>query len=220
MSSTTHVVVSPKRIIQASLVEIGGAATIILAVCGLVGVNGPFMAVVATIVFGVAQTIQGRQLLIEFSRIKSGSRVAAYDDADGLNLALVFLSGASGLILGVLALLGVGSVFLTPAAVVVFGAGLVLGAASESTLRRHGALVERSSVIGNEILASQSKREFTNFLLVAGLSAVILGVFAVADVRDDLILNLIALLCVGLARLLGGGGFRAVLFAVIRSWSA
>ena len=107
---------------------IGGVATIVLAVCGLAGIHAPMMAATATIVFGIALLIQGGAMLSEYAQIifPAGAKASPIDQFGGSSLSAVFLVGAGGIVLGVLALLGINSAVLTPVATIAFGTALVL----------------------------------------------------------------------------------------------
>jgi hypothetical protein len=227
MASLTQDMASPKYNAHSALIdEIGGAATIILALCGLSGVNGPLMAVAATIVFGAAQVIHGRELLTQYYQTRFLSRSAGNNafHVGGVNLALVFFSGATGVGLGLLALLGVNSAVLTPTAAIIFGAALVLSSSDVFYLGRlRGLDYKRENVppsMHGEIVASEFPPDLVNIQMLAGLSVVILGTLAAADVANDLTLNLIALLCLGTTSVLAGGGLQAVLLNLVCSRSS
>src|SRR5574338_300749 len=105
---------------------IGGIATIALAIIALAGTATGFLLAVATVVFGAALLIEGASLLTEYA-------VVAASGALGLaagGLAAVFLAGMTGIILGVLALLGIHAPVLTSAAVIAFGSALLLNSSS------------------------------------------------------------------------------------------
>ena len=105
---------------------IGGVTTIVLAVLGLAGVAPNMMIGITVIVFGAALLIQGGTMLSEYARIifPPGAAVSAVDQFGGNSLSAVFLVGAGGIVLGVLALLGIHAAALTPAAIIAFGRGL------------------------------------------------------------------------------------------------
>ncbi|MCP6756256.1 hypothetical protein NL533_32015, partial [Klebsiella pneumoniae] len=81
------------------------------------------MAAIATIVFGIALLIQGGTMLSEIAAIyfpqglKSGATGGVTTDQfGGASLSILFLVGAAGVVLGVLALLGIESGVLAPVA--------------------------------------------------------------------------------------------------------
>ena len=76
------------------------------------------MVAIATIVFGVALLIQGGAMLSEYTQVvfPGGVRTSSIEQMGGNSLALVFLVGAGGIVLGVLSLLGIGAAVLTSVA--------------------------------------------------------------------------------------------------------
>jgi hypothetical protein len=205
---------------------VGGVATIVLAVVGLAGVHGPMMAAIATIVFGIALLIQGGTMLSEFAAIYSPPGVKSTVSADqfgGASLSVLFLVGAGGIVLGVLALLGIEPAVLTPIASIAFGTALVLTSNSVwhlFALRRAATKGETqtSENIGREILASDMAAGSAGIQALAGLAVIVLGILAVAGNRADLTLNLIALLTLGGTVVLTGGSLSATVLGLMRPW--
>ncbi len=213
---------------------IGGVATIVLAVVGLSGVHGPMMAAIATIVFGIALLIQGGTMLSEFAAIyfpqglKSATGGASADQFGGASLSILFLVGASGIVLGVLALLGIESGVLTPVAAIAFGTALVLTSNSVWHLYVLGRASTKSGIesatqtttqmVGREILASDMAAGSAGIQALAGLAAIVLGILAVAGHQADLTLNLVALLTLGGTVVLTGGSLSATVLSLMRPW--
>jgi hypothetical protein len=205
---------------------IGGIATIVLAVCGLAGIHPPMMAAVATIVFGIALLIQGGTMLSECAAIyfpQNVTSAASTDQFGGTSLSALFLVGAAGIVLGVLALLGIESAVLTPVATIAFGTALVLSSNAVwhiYTLQRASmkAANPTSESIGREILASDMASGSAAIQALAGLAAIVLGVLAVAGNRFDLTLNLSALLILGATIVLTGGSLSATVLGLMRPW--
>jgi hypothetical protein len=107
MSLTTREAAFRETAAYGGLIDaIGGIATIVLAVCGLAGIHAPMMAAIATIVFGIALLIQGGTMLSEYAQIifPAGAKASPIDQFGGSSLSAVFLVGAGGIVLGVLAL--------------------------------------------------------------------------------------------------------------------
>lgn len=204
---------------------IGGVATIVLAVCGLAGIHPPLMAAIATIVFGIALLIQGGTMLSEYAQIffpvglKSSTPI---DQFGGSSLSAVFLVGAGGIVLGVLALLDIESAVLTPIAAIAFGTALVLSSNAVwhlYVLRRASVKTEgQPEFAGREMLASEMASGSAGIQALAGLSAVVLGILAVAGNRNDLTLNLVALLALGATVILTGGSLSATVLSLMRPW--
>jgi len=211
---------------------VGGIATIVLAVCGLAGVNPPLMAGIATIVFGVALLIQGGTMLSEYAQIifPPGAKTANFEHFGGGSLSAVFLVGAAGIVLGVLSLLGINSGVLTPIATIAFGTALVLSSNAVwhlYTLRHAAARSDaaqsqaaQSQNVGGEFLASEMASGSAGIQALAGLGAIVLGVLAVAGSSNDLVLNLVALLALGATVVLTGSTLSATVLSFMRPWSS
>ena len=204
---------------------IGGIATIVLAVCGLAGIHAPMMAAIATIVFGIALLIQGGTMLSEYAQIifPPGAKASPVDQFGGSSLSAVFLVGAAGIVLGVLALLGINSGVLTPVATIAFGTALVLSsnAVWHLYVLRRAAVQQaesQSQIAASEILASDMASGSASVQALAGLAAVVLGILAVAGTTNDLTLNLIALLALGSTIVLTGGSLSATVLSLMRPW--
>ena len=215
---------------------IGGVATIVLAVIGLAGVHGPMLAAIATLVFGIALLIQGGTMLSEFAAIyfpqglKGSTGGVSTDQFGGASLSILFLSGAAGVVLGVLSLLGIDSGVLSPIAVIVFGTALVLTsnsvwhlyvlgrASSRSGIESSTQMTTQTQMVGREILASDMAAGSAGIQALAGLAAIVLGILAVAGHQADLTLNLVALLTLGGTVVLTGGSLSATVLSLMRPW--
>lgn len=108
---------------------IGGVATAVLAICGLVDINPPMMASIATIVFGVALLLQGSASVADLRQI---TRAIGHSPGvePGGNVAAVLLVGVAGIVLGILSLLTIDTGVLIPVAIIAYGAGMILGSSS------------------------------------------------------------------------------------------
>ncbi len=199
---------------------IGGIATIVLAVVGLAGVRPEMMVAVATIVFGVALLVEGGAMLSEYAHIvfPSGAGSVPMENFGGSGLSAHFLVGAGGIVLGVLALLGIEPVALTSVALIAFGAAMVL---SSNTVRQLHQLkrtmrsAEGQSVSGTAILANEMASESSGALSLAGLAAIVLGILAVAGMNPTA-LTLAALIALGATLILTGSSLTATVVSFMR----
>lgn len=187
---------------------IGGVATVVLAIIGLSGVYPNVLLGIATIVFGAALLIQGGTLLSEFARLSfpAGMVTSSHDQLGGIgSLSSVFLVGAGGIILGVLALIGIHPVVLTAAAIIAFGAALVMSSNTVMSLHQMKASTFRVSGMqtGSEILAGDVVSGSAGIQVIAGVAAIVLGILAeVGHMPADL--SLIALIELGATLILSG----------------
>jgi uncharacterized membrane protein HdeD (DUF308 family) len=157
----------------AVLESVGAVATIALAIAGLAGAAPMTLAAIACIILGAAIVIEGGAFAATH-RTNSGQTAHRLEWTE--TLAAEFLGGLTGIILGVLALLGVAPMTLLGVAVLVFGATF---------------LFSSGTVFG------------WSFHAIFGLAALILGVLAVVGL-SSMVLVLVALACLGASALLSG----------------
>jgi phosphohistidine phosphatase SixA len=197
---------------------VGGIGAIVLAIIGLTGFDPEGMAAIATIVVGAAFLIQAGAILSEYAHIVlqavTGS-LSSEDLSDGL--AAMLLVGVGGIVLGVLALLGIQSAVLTAVAVIAYGGALVLSSSSVRALYvlrgQRAQLVARS---GHELLAGQMASGSAGVQLLTGLGAVVLGILAVAG-HNPHVLSLAALLLLGVTVLLTGSALSSLVVSFMRT---
>lgn len=200
---------------------IGGIATVILAICGLAGTNPPFMAVIATIVFGAGLLIHSASLRAHYSQALLAPGEEAFSGDGGGGFAGLFVVGAAGVVLGVLALLGVEAGVLSPAATITYGGALVLGGGAARRLQalRH-ATATADELTSETMIAGEMACGAANIQALGGLAAMVLGILAVLDnTPNDLVFNLAALLTLGVTLILTGTTFNAAMVGSARNWT-
>jgi hypothetical protein len=185
---------------------IGGIGTIVLAIIGLAGTAVGFVLPIATIVFGVALLIEGTSIATDYAHVQTDTPSMLQVETGGL--ASVFLAGITGVILGVLALLGVGSQMLTSAAVIVFGGALLLSASS--TMNLHLLKARMSGDVAGGMFSGTAAAQ-----ALAGIAAVVLGILAVAGHVSGP-LSLVALLVLGAGMLTTGNGMSNAMIGMFR----
>jgi hypothetical protein len=202
---------------------IGGIATAVLAIIALTGVQSDMFVAIATIVFGAALLVHGGAMLSEYAHVifPPGSTAGSAQEFTGGSLSAVFLVGAAGIVLGVLALLGIYPVILSSIAVIAFGCALVLSSNSV----RHLYLMKRSSVMardmrdgwhqGSELLAGEMASGSAGVQAIAGLAAAVLGILAVVGTRPDT-LTLVGLLILGTTIVVIGGAMGGATMSLMR----
>jgi hypothetical protein len=197
---------------------IGGIAVAVLAIIGLTGFDAERMAGIATIVLGAALLIQGGTILSEYAQVYQAAAAAPVADrVGGDGLAAMFVVGAGGLVLGVLALLGLVAVDMTAIAVIAYGSALVLSstAVRQLHLLQAQSLQMVSSHSGHELLAGQMASGSAGIQLLTGLTATVLGILAVAG-HDPVVLTLAALLVLGVTVLLTGSALSSLVLSFVR----
>jgi hypothetical protein len=213
---------------------IGGIVTIVLAIIALSGIHDMTLAGIATIVFGVALLIQGGTMLTEYTRMSfpTGSPIMGEEIGSGGGLSALFLVGTAGIVLGVLALLGVYAQTLIAAAVIAFGAGLLLSSNAVWHLYRLKKNSQRTGAVqpvsGGEVLASEMAAGSAVMQCLAGLAAGILGIISVTGAANPIVLALVGLLVLGATVLLTGSSLSAMVMGFMEptttrrteSWSS
>lgn len=200
---------------------VGGVATIVLAVVGLAGIKPEMMIAIATIVFGVALLVEGGTMLSEYANIAFpiGSGAAAMENFGGVGLSAHFLVGAAGIVLGVLALLGIAPAALTSVALIAFGAAMVLSSNSVWRLHQMKKMsmlpAEGQPVSGTAILANEMASESAGALSLAGLAAIVLGILAVAGMNPT-VLTLAALIALGATLVMTGSSLSTTVVSFMR----
>jgi hypothetical protein len=197
---------------------IGGIATIILAIIALAGVQPTTILPIAVIVFGATLLIQGGTLVSEYESIMfpAGGAAASPEQSSLGGLSTLFLVGVAGIVLGILALLGIAPETLIAISVIAFGAALLLSSNSV----RHLAMMQTSRSdapgTGAELLSGEMASGSASVQVLAGLAAIVLGILAIAGVNPRILL-LAALIVLGSAIILTGSALTGLIVGFMRS---
>ena len=199
---------------------IGGVATIVLAIIGLSGAKPEMLVAIATIVFGAALLVQGGAILSEYVGIifPDGAGNISMEQFGGSSVSALFMAGADGIVLGILALVGVESTILTSVAIIAFGAGLLVSSNSVSQLHALKRAVENAqgaSQGGAAVVAHEMANGSAGVTALAGLAAVVLGILALTDVHP-IVLQLSALIALGATLVLTGSTMSATVLNFMR----
>lgn len=198
---------------------IASIATVVLTILGLAHVVPNFLVAIATITFGAALLLYGAAMLADYARLSRQVNAAATTIASGGGLSAVLLAGAAGVVLGILALLGISTTELTAIAVIAFGSALMLS--SNSALRMHffklGSLRpdERTQQVAGEMLAGELLSSSAGTYGLVGLAAIVLGILALAGFAP-VVLILIALLALGGVTVVNGIDIGGVLVSTLQ----
>jgi len=196
---------------------LGGIAAVVLSIVGLTGVDPAGMAGIATVVLGAALLIQGGSILSEYAHILFPAEPGVGDGVRADGLSAMLLVGAGGIVLGVLALLGIATTGLTAIAAIAFGSALILGSGSVRQLYQleMQALQASPTRSISGLFASQLATGSSGIQLLAGLAAVVLGILALAGYPPEL-MTLSALLVLGATVVLTGGALGGLLLSFVR----
>lgn len=225
MAYTTDTISAETATYGGLIDAIGGIATVVLAIVALAGIAAQMLLAISTIVFGAALLIQGGTMLSEYALVlsprtgeSSSEPHARTEHFEGGGLSSLFLMGAAGIVLGVLALLGIGSTELTSIAVIAFGGSLVLSSSSVRQLYLFQAARTRTatSPSGSEFIAGEMAAGSAGVQMLAGLTAIVLGILAVAG-NNSVTLSLVALLVLGATVVLTGSTLTGLVTGFMRS---
>lgn len=183
----------------------GGAAAGVLAILALAGVAPGYLVAIAAIALGVAMLFEGGFVAAEYGRIlnagSNNGRLAKVELGGGLSGEA--LAGVAGIVLGILALLGVVPAVLISIAAIVLGAGQMFGSGITSRLNALKIDVSSEHETAKQV-ASEAMTAATGLQLLVGLAAVVLGILALVGL-EPLTLDLVAMLALGSSFLLSGG---------------
>jgi hypothetical protein len=114
---------------------IGGVAAIVLTILGLAKVAPGLMLTIATITVGAALVFEGSSIAAEYSQIVAKATEGVMETVEmGGGMTAEMLAGITGIVLGILALLGLDPLTLSASAVIVYGAALALSSGMTSRL--------------------------------------------------------------------------------------
>ena len=197
--------------------SVAAIAIIVLAVLGLLNVVPEVLMAIATIVVGVAILLQGAQTVGEYSRlIAAGPGAATVSSTLSGGITLEFLSGGVGIVLGILALFA-HTPTLAPAALIVFGATLLLNGAivaARATEPRApvGAPPQAQAA---EAIAAQMAGVTCGAEIMIGIAGIVLGILALVPIHAA-ILTLVGLLAIGAALLMAAVSSDGMVTSVFR----
>ncbi|MEJ2184113.1 MAG: hypothetical protein P8Y66_11425 [Nitrospirota bacterium] len=199
--------------IRGSMAEgIAGVGAIVITILGLSQVFPDILLGVATIAVGSALMFEGGAIAARFANLVRSAAESEDVGRLGLGVTSEFLGGVIGIVLGVLALLGIYPLVLIPAAVIAFGSTVLVGSSVNSRLNSLWVeATEQRQMIRD--MASSAISAAAGVQVLIGITAITLGILALTGIRP-MILSLVALLGLGFADLMSGttliGRFRTL----------
>lgn len=182
-----------------------GIAVIVLAVVALAGISVGILASIAAIVIGIGLTVQAFNSAADEARIMSPSTgVSAQDATLGGEVMVDCACGFAGIVLGILALVGVHTASLLPPALIVFGGALLLSGAM--SMRPRTLMVTRAGT-ETQVVSYQGSAAAGGLEILAGLAAIVLGILSVIMATASPVLMLVGFLVVGAALLMVSASF-------------
>ena len=194
-----------------------GLAAIVLAVIALAGVSVGALAAIVTIVIGVGLVVQGFNATAEMSRtsVLGGTTVAAPNAELGGEVMVDVAAGITGVVLGILGLVGVNAAHVIPAALIVFGGSLILRGAIAAQGRGGSATAPTAAATPAQV-GYQSSAAMSGVEILIGFAAVILGILTLV-MQANWVLVLSGFIAVGVCLLLVSASFGS---AAIRLFTA
>jgi hypothetical protein len=183
-----------------------GIAAVVLSVIALAGVSPATLAAIVTIVIGAGLMAQGVNSAAETSKMTTAVAGAGVPAIEFGGATMVdFLTGITGIVLGVLALVGINASHLVPAALIVFGAALLLGGAIG--MRPAAAPFATASAGQNPVMSGQGLAAVSGMELMVGVAAIVLGILSLILMPSSWILVLVGFIAAGVALLMVSATF-------------
>jgi hypothetical protein len=176
-----------------------GAIAVVASIIALWGYSY-VMAALATVAVGFALLAQGATIAARWER---ATHIAESERLEVFGITTELFGGLVGIVLGVAAIFGAMPMTLLSVASMVIGGALLLGGPTQPVLAkddRSRARVTRDLV-----------RSSSGVMVMAGLSALVLGLVAVIAGGPVLTLVSVAMMLLGAALVLAGGSLVAVL---------
>jgi hypothetical protein len=180
-----------------------GAGTVALGIIGLLAIAPMYMAAVATIAVGAAFFIEGFALGARFRTLTVEIFRGAFDATQfGSGVLAEFIGGSAGIVLGILALMGIYQMVLVPIAVLTYGTTLILGSGAVARLNAL-KIEERVEREENRRVAKDAVVAAASIQVIVGLASIVLGILALLGLYP-LVLSLVALLSIAFSDLFSG----------------
>jgi hypothetical protein len=191
-----------------------GIAAIVLAIIALGGVSVAGLTSIAAIVIGVGLMVQAFNSAAEHSKMTTANATMAGQAVEfGGDVMVDCMCGLTGIVLGILALVGTNAAHLLPPALIVFGAAMLVGGAVSArprTVAVSGPGAEASTI------THQGSAEASGMEILLGLAAIVLGILSLLT-TGTWILVLVGFIAIGAGMLLVSATFSG---AVMRLFTA
>jgi hypothetical protein len=193
-----------------------GIAAIVLAIIALGGVSVEGLTSIAAIVIGVGLMVQAFNSAAEHSKVKMTTANATMSGQAvefGGDVMVDCMCGLTGIVLGILALVGTNAAHLLPPALIVFGSAMLVGGAVSArprTVAVSGPGAEASTI------THQGSAEASGMEILLGLAAIVLGILSLLT-TGTWILVLVGFIAIGAGMLLVSATFSG---AVMRLFTA
>jgi hypothetical protein len=194
----------------ASAEAVAGAGALILAIIGLAGLYPMILTAIAVIAAGTGLLFQGAAAA---ARISSLAREVHADHPEatiGTGLSAEIVGGLGGIVLGILALVGVVPLPLLSISAIVFGGTLLFGSPAVYTVSKAQTGPETSG----EHVMRETAAGAAGAQALIGIGSATLGILALLGLAP-LTLVLVAVLAVGASSLLSGGALTGKMVSML-----
>ena len=186
---------------------------VVLSIVGLVGVFPTYLAAIAVIGLGVMLLLEGASVVFRSYELLSEAGAIEKLDASEVSRAVTaeFLAGVAGLVLGILALVGIVPLTLMAVAVITYGGMLLL--TSGESIWRDGLAVGDNEVVRHLVRCLRGAA--ADAQLLVGLAGLVLGILGLIGIKA-MTLVLVALLAIGASALLRSSALGGFMLDVLR----
>lgn len=194
---------------------IGGGGAIVLSIVGLGGILQSPLLAIAGICVGGGLLFEGGAVAARSRRILANMESDVDVSSIGGGASTEFIAGVAGIVLSILAVLGVVPDILMPVAALVYGGAIALGSGTTARLRRLNLPNEVQAGPEGEVLRDAIAGA-AGVQVLTGLGAVVLGIIALVSTEAGMapVLSLVAMLALGVSILLSGTTLAGKMMAV------
>lgn len=178
-----------------------GIAVIVLAIIALSGTSTVTFAAIVTIIIGVGLMVQAFNSAAEVSKALTPANAHAADL--GGEVLVDCACGITGIVLGILALVGIRPEYLVPAALIVFGGALLLSGAIAARPRAVGTVTGSTET---PVVTYRGSAATSGMEVLVGIAAIVLGILSLVYLTSW-VLVLVGFIAVGAAMLMVSATF-------------
>ena len=200
------------RLSAFSLEGVVGVIAIAITILGLIAIAPMYMAATACIIIGAAFFLSGATLISRFRMVMENVKGPFEMIQLGWGATAEFVGGAAGIVLGILALMGVEPLILIPVAVFIFGLTLIF---SSSIMERVHSERKPELTPEQDELTREALIAATEIQIFTGLGAIVLGVLSLIGIYP-LTLSLVALLIIAFSDLVSGSALASRMVKLFR----
>ena len=197
-----------------TLEGIAAGFAVAMAIIGLVGMYPTLLVAASIIVVGIGLFFEGTAISAKFKELVAATTrgESGKEEVSG-GAAIETLGGLLAIALGVLAILEFVPATLIPSAIIVIGACMVLGAATN--VRMIYLSIARPEQSSLDKMARHAAFSATGLQVIIGFGAIALGILALLDI-SPLLLSLIAVLAIAGSMLLSSSSLTGRLMSQLR----